>query len=85
MKCKSEYVPNTTQRGASLFLEQYIAQVRANEGWTALPTDATEFRQVHGIGDAKLVKFGGRFLEEISRYCRENVTARDVVDGRDSG
>ncbi len=36
------------------------------------PTNATTFRQAHGIGNAKLEKYGDRFIAEIATYCQNN-------------
>ncbi len=46
------------------------------------PTGPTVFRQVQGIGDAKLTKFGDRFLTEIKSYCCAHSLSTDVADDR---
>ena len=45
------------------------------------PTHAIGFRQAHGIGDAKLAKFGDRFLAEIRAYCHEHTIESDISGG----
>lgn len=37
-----------------------------------LPQNETELRQISGVGDAKLEKFGNAFLTAISGYCQQN-------------
>jgi len=36
------------------------------------PQARTSLRRIHGVGEAKLEKYGAEFLREISRYCREH-------------
>ncbi|MGH7495497.1 MAG: DNA helicase RecQ [bacterium] len=36
------------------------------------PQSRTSLRRMHGVGEAKLEKYGTFFLQEISRYCREH-------------
>jgi len=38
---------------------------------TYFPQSRTSLGRVHGVGEAKLEKYGQAFLLEISRYCRE--------------
>ncbi|MCH7704812.1 MAG: RecQ family ATP-dependent DNA helicase [Planctomycetes bacterium] len=50
------------------------------------PTSAATFRTVQGIVDAKLTKFGDRFLREIETYCRAHELETDVTtDGAPTG
>jgi ATP-dependent DNA helicase RecQ len=37
-----------------------------------LPQSRASLRHIHGVGEAKLEKYGTAFLQEISRYCREH-------------
>jgi ATP-dependent DNA helicase RecQ len=39
---------------------------------TYFPQSRTSLGRVHGVGEAKLEKYGTAFLLEISRYCREH-------------
>lgn len=39
---------------------------------TSLPRDAESMLTVHGVGKAKLVKYGPLFIEVISDYCRNH-------------
>jgi ATP-dependent DNA helicase RecQ len=43
------------------------------------PTTLTGFRQAHGVGEAKAKHYAEPFLAEISRYCRDQGVATDVV------
>jgi ATP-dependent DNA helicase RecQ len=36
-----------------------------------LPQSRASLGRIHGVGEAKLDKYGAAFLQEISRYCRE--------------
>lgn len=48
---------------------------------TVYPTTKEELAQINGVGMGKVVKFGGPFLDLISKYVEENdiMTASDVV------
>ena len=43
------------------------------------PTTPVAFRQAHGVGDAKLTKFGDRFLAEIESYSRAHDLPTDAA------
>ncbi len=43
------------------------------------PTELIMFKAAHGIGDAKVKKFGKRFCLEISDFCREHSLSVDIV------
>jgi ATP-dependent DNA helicase RecQ len=36
------------------------------------PSSPTRLLEIHGVGERKLADIGGRFLEAIASYCREN-------------
>ncbi len=47
------------------------------------PTGIKHFRKVHGIGDAKIEKFGKLFCTEIETYCNEHdLSTNIVIDSR---
>ncbi|MEK6478063.1 DNA helicase RecQ [Catalinimonas sp. 4WD22] len=48
---------------------------------TTYPTSKDELAAINGVGMGKVMKFGGPFIEVISKYVEENdiVTAADVV------
>ncbi len=52
------------------------------------PQARTSLRAIHGVGEAKLEKYGTAFLLEISRYCRErgltekSRTAKEAAAGK---
>ena len=39
---------------------------------TYLPRNSADFLNVNGVGESKLEKYGGLFLEQIDAYCKEN-------------
>ncbi len=43
------------------------------------PTDLPAFRTAHGIGDAKIKKFGEKFCKEINSYCNEHSLSVNIV------
>jgi len=43
------------------------------------PTQRHTFQAVHGIGDAKIKKFGKQFCQEINDYCSEHSLSADIV------
>jgi len=45
------------------------------------PTSTATLPRVHGIGEAKLTKFGDRFLGAIRSYCRAHRLSTDVFAG----
>ncbi len=42
------------------------------------PTTHAVLEQVHGVGDAKMTKFGDRFLKEIKSFCGSHSLSMDV-------
>ena len=52
------------------------------------PIDVLTMKRVHGIGDAKVAKFGRRIVGEIQAFCREHgveaAEAVEVFDERDA-
>ena len=45
------------------------------------PIDVLTMKRVHGVGDAKVAKFGLRFAGEIQSYCREHgIEVAEVVE-----
>ena len=42
------------------------------------PTGTATFGQIHGIGAAKLAKYGDRFVKEIESYCGGHALSTDV-------
>ena len=47
------------------------------------PVSGPAFRQVHGVGDAKLKQFGSRFIAEVEAYCREHGLPTDFAGDPD--
>jgi ATP-dependent DNA helicase RecQ len=46
------------------------------------PGTTAAFRDLYGVGDAKLKKFGKTFIAEITAYCRDNELSVEGVGGR---
>lgn len=46
------------------------------------PRDYTEFREITGVGDIKLKKYGDLFLEKIRGYCKDKGIADSNVNSR---
>jgi len=44
------------------------------------PTNSSTFKQMHGIGDAKLKRFGRRFTKEVGSYCKTHQLEMNVDD-----